>query len=120
MFVILCLLASMFLGVAGQIFIKKGLSSLGTVDFSAGLLASYAKIFLSPFVFVGISIYFLGVFFWLYALSKVDLSYAFPFVSLSYILVLVFSSVFLGEHVTILRWAGVLLISAGVALVASS
>ena len=111
---------SMILGAVGQIFIKKGLNYLGGLDFSAGLVVTYLKIFLSPFVIIGISIYFIGVFFWLYGLSKVELSFAFPFVSLSYVLVFLLSWFFLGENIPLLRWVGLLTICIGVLLVGRS
>jgi len=117
---VLFILTSVTLGVVGQIFIKKGLNSLGNIDFSAGLVISYSKIFISPFVILGILVYFMGVFFWLYALSKVDLSFAYPFVSLSYVLVLFASSWFLAESISPLRWAGVAAICLGVFLISRS
>lgn len=116
----LCILASVSLGVLGQFLIKRGLNSLGKLDFAAGLVVAYLKVFLSPLVVLGLGVYFLGVFFWLYALSKVDLSYAYPFVSLSYVLVILASVFLLGEQVTPLRWLGVAAICAGVVLVARS
>jgi drug/metabolite transporter (DMT)-like permease len=120
MFVIPSLVISMFFGVIGQVFIKKGLTSLGGLDFSTGLVNSFARIFLTPFTILGLSLYFLGVFFWLYALSKVDLSYAYPFVSLSYALAVLFSWLILGENISYLRWAGVFVISFGVLLISRS
>ena len=116
----LCILASVTLGVLGQFLIKRGLINLGKLDFAAGLIMAYLRVFLSPLVAVGLGVYFLGVFFWLYALSKVDLSYAYPFVSLSYVLVVLASWILLGEHVTPMRWCGVVAICAGVILVARS
>jgi drug/metabolite transporter (DMT)-like permease len=110
----------MVLGVAGQLFIKKGLNLLGNINFASGIVSSYARIFFSPFVFIGISVYFLGVFFWLYALSKVDLSFAYPFVSLSYILVVFSSWWLLGESISMVRWTGILAICLGVFLISRS
>jgi len=120
MFAIVSLLISMFLGVVGQVFIKKGLNSLSTLNFSSGLVASYLKIFFTPFIILGLLLYSLGVFFWLYALSKVDLSFAYHFVSLSYVLVLIFSWWFLGESISLLRWVGVFSICLGVFLISKS
>jgi len=117
MFALISIITSVTLGVVGQLFIKKGLNSLVGLNFSAGVVASYMKIFFSPFIIVGLSIYFLGVFFWLYALSKVELSFAYPFVSLSYVLVLLFSSLVLGEQVSLIRWIGALSIGLGVFLI---
>jgi drug/metabolite transporter (DMT)-like permease len=120
MFVISSLLISMFLGVIGQVFIKKGLTSLGSLDFSAALIGSFAKMFLTPFIILGLCLYCLGVFFWLYALSKVDLSFAYPFVSLSYVLVVLFSLFALGESISYIRWIGVFVICLGVFLISRS
>jgi drug/metabolite transporter (DMT)-like permease len=111
---------SMILGAVGQIFIKKGLNALGGLDFSSGIVTTYLKIFLSPLVIIGICIYFVGVFFWLYGLSKVELSFAFPFVSVSYVLVFLLSWFFLGESIPVLRWIGLVTICCGVLLVGRS
>ena len=50
-------------------------------------------------------------------LSRASLSYAYPFVSLTYALILLFDRFILREPVSSLRWAGVALIIAGIVLV---
>jgi multidrug transporter EmrE-like cation transporter len=50
------------------------------------------------------------------ALTQFDLSYAYPFMSLSFVLVLVFSVVLFGETATAPRIIGILLILAGIAV----
>ena len=117
---ILGILISIMMGAVGQIFIKKGLNDLGGLDFSIGLVSSYARMFFSPSILVGIVVYFCGVFFWLYGLSKVELSYAFPFVSLSYLVVFILSWLFLGENISLLRWIGLATICFGVYMVGRS
>jgi drug/metabolite transporter (DMT)-like permease len=114
---VLSLIMSVTLGVVGQLFIKSGLNKLGPLDFSTGLLNSYIRIFFSASVLVGLFIYFFGVFFWLYGLSKVDLSFAYPFVSLSYVLVFLASWWLFGEHISALRWLGLGAICIGVYLI---
>lgn len=117
---ILCIFVSIIIGALGQVWIKKGINNLGQLDFSSALINTYLKVFLSPYVLLGIFVYYIGVFFWLYALSKVDLSFAFPFVSLSYVLVFFLSWWFLGEHISILRWIGIMTICFGVLIVGKS
>ena len=117
---ILFILTAVTIGVAGQVFIKIGLNSLGDIDFSKSLIGSYGKIFLSPFIILGTFTYFFSVLFWLYALSKVDLSFAYPFLALSYVLIILVSRCFLGENVSLIRWVGVLVICFGVLLIAKS
>jgi drug/metabolite transporter (DMT)-like permease len=119
MLVYVSLFSSIFLGVVAQVLIKKGLSSIVNLDFSR-VIDSYSRILFSPYVLLGLLLYFLGVFFWLYALSKVELSFAFPFISLSYVLVVFFSWFVLGETISYLRWAGVVAICLGVFLISRS
>jgi drug/metabolite transporter (DMT)-like permease len=105
------------IGVTGQILIKKGLNQLGILNFSANIVSTYLKIFYSPYVIFGILTYIFSIFLWLYALSRVDLSFAYPFLALSYALVISCSWLFLGEAIPLLRLIGVLVICFGVFLV---
>lgn len=57
---------------------------------------------------------------WLLVLYRMDVSRAFPFLSLGSIIVVAVSRLVLKERVSALRWLGVVLISAGVAMVAQS
>lgn len=114
------ILIAVIIGVIGQLFLKAGLNALGAIDFSKGLMTSYTKIFLSPLVLLGIFIYLISVVFWLYVLSKVDLSFAYPFLAISYVLIILASQWFLGENVSFLRWTGVLVICFGVFIVSRS
>jgi len=59
-----------------------------------------------------------GFLFWIAALTKLDLSYAYPIACSSVLLVTLFSAIFLGEPVTARTWAGTVLILAGVVLLA--
>lgn len=114
------ILAAVILAVGGQMFVKIGLKSLGDIDLSGGLIPFYLKILLSPFVILGSLIYTCSIFFWWYALSKTDLSFAYPFLALGYVLILIFSRLFLGESIPLLRWIGVLVICLGVFLISKS
>ena len=118
--VIILILTAIFLAVIGQILVKKGLNSLGHIDFSSGLFRNYVKIFLSPAVLIGTFLYISSAFFWIYSLTKVDLSFAFPFLSLSYVLIILASWLLLGENIPLLRWIGVIVICIGVFLISRS
>jgi drug/metabolite transporter (DMT)-like permease len=114
------ILSAVTIGVTGQLFIKKGLNGLGSIDFSSGLVSSYTKILCSPWVFGGGLVYCFSLFLWIYALTKVDLSFAYPFVALSYVIIVLAAWLFLGEHISPLRLAGVLVVSFGVILISRS
>jgi len=75
---------------------------------------------LSPWVILGVAIYVAGTFFWLMVLSRVDLSFAYPMTSLSYLLIVLSSWYFLGESISPLRIIGVLTVIIGVSLIAQS
>jgi drug/metabolite transporter (DMT)-like permease len=98
---------SIVLGSCAQIFLKKGVR---------GKQASYFALLRSGWVWLwGIS-FFAATALWLVALSRIQLSYAFPLLSSGYVIVAVLSMVFLKEHISRARWAAILVISLGVAI----
>ena len=114
------ILTSVIMIVIAQLFVKRGLNLLGTVEFSTGITRAYFKIFSSPLIIIGIIVYTIAVFFWLFGLSKVDLSFAYPFLALSYVLVILASLVILGEYISPLRWIGLAVICIGVLIISRS
>lgn len=108
-------------GVAGQLMLKIGMSQMGALEISMAAVPSIAwRMATSPWVMGGMVIYVSGIFFWLLALNRVDLSYAYPFASLSYVLIFLSSWLLLGEQITMPRVMGMLVICLGVVLVARS
>lgn len=115
------ILISVFAGAAGQILLKKGMSSMGAVTLSVDQLFNVLwRMGTNPYVVIGLAIYVTGTVFWLAALSRVDLSYAYPFASLSYIVMLVASWLVFSENITPLRLLGTLIICLGVFLISRS
>jgi multidrug transporter EmrE-like cation transporter len=108
-------------GVAGQLLLKIGMTNLGTLDLSmAAIPALIWRIATSWHIIIGMAIYFGGVFFWLLALNRADLSFVYPFASLSYVLITLASWGLLNETIPPLRWAGLVVICFGVVMVARS
>jgi drug/metabolite transporter (DMT)-like permease len=114
------IIVAVLFSVAGQLFVKKGLNLLHGLDFGGGLTGTYTKILLSPYVLLGTTLYCVSVLFWLYSLTKVELSYAAPFIALTYIFIVLASWMFLGESVSLMRWIGVVVVSVGVLIVSFS
>ena len=104
-----------------QLFMKKGLVQTGisAVDFS-NITEFVVRNASSAFVWAGILIYALNFFIWILILYKVDLSIAMPVGSTSYIFIPIAAVLFLHEHVSLLRWAGVILIILGIHFVSQS
>jgi drug/metabolite transporter (DMT)-like permease len=71
-------------------------------------------------IVIALGIYGLSMVLWIWVLSKVDLSVAYPFVGVSFILTMAFGYFLLGENVTSTRLLGTVLIAVGCALVANS
>jgi len=118
---IVYILISVLGGAFGQILLKTGMSTMGPLTLSVESVPNIIiKIATNPFVVVGLIIYVLSTFFWLTALSRVDLSYAYPFASLSYVVMLLASWLLFHENITPLRLMGTFVIAAGVYLIARS
>jgi multidrug transporter EmrE-like cation transporter len=112
---LLFILISGVLGVAGQILLKQALASGGPLALGPETIVPLIlQLATNPLVAIGLVVYVSGTFFWLIALSRVDLSYAYPFASLNYIFILIASWFILGEQPTPMRLVGVVAICAGV------
>jgi drug/metabolite transporter (DMT)-like permease len=118
---IVYILISVLLGAVGQIMLKKGMSSMGPLTLSLGQLGSILwRMATNPYVVLGLGIYMCGTLFWLTALSRVDLSYAYPFASLSYIVMLTASWLLFNENITPMRVLGSVVVGLGVLLISRS
>ena len=114
------ILSSVVLGVVGQLILKAGVTHIGPLALARGnVLAVAWRIFTNARIWAGLGLYGVGTFFWLVVLSQVELGYAYPFISLSYILILIASWLLFGEEVSPLRLVGVAAICLGVYVVAS-
>ncbi len=114
-------LASVAFGAVGQLTLKAGMNSLvqsyGKLQLSADTLIHMAT---NPLLIVGIAIFGISTLLWLFALAKADLSFAYPFLSLTYLAVLIGGAFLFGDSVTIPRVLGFAVIIAGVWIVARS
>ena len=103
-------------GAVGDVCLSRGMKDIGSIS-----LAHWSQ--LIPAVFnpwVALGILFLLGFFAAYAnaLSWADLTYVVPATSLGYVLIALMSEWLLHENVTLTRWMGIILVSAGVSMVA--
>jgi drug/metabolite transporter (DMT)-like permease len=107
--------------VCGQILWKVGITEMGGfIINSHEFLSSIRKVTYSPFIWIGSFCYVLGTLLWFNILSYLELSYALPILSASYIFSFLVSWIFLGENVSLLRFTGIIVICLGIYLVARS
>lgn len=111
----LVLLGVSLFASTGDSFLSRGMKQVGKV--SLHQLQSMILVVFNPWVALGIV--FLLAFFACYmaALSWADLTYVLPATSVSYILLTLLARFYLHETISLSRWMGVLLISAGVGFV---
>ena len=109
-------------GTAGDLLLAKGMKELG--DLSSmnlkAIIDTALRAMASPKIIVGVAMLAVFFFLWLAVLSWEDLSVALPMQALNYVLVAFLAQYFLGEVVSPLRWAGTLLVCAGVMLITKS
>jgi drug/metabolite transporter (DMT)-like permease len=117
---ILLVLCSVTPAVAGQLILKYAIGRLNLNMDETGPIGYYVRLFTTPIVILGFFMYGLSSLVWLFILSKLPLSLAYPLVSMGYVLVVFFSWLLLREQVSMTRLAGVAVICLGVVLLATS
>jgi len=97
--------------VFGNFFLKRGMPA----ELPSAL--SYITVLFRPWAALGVTLLIVWLLSRMTLLSWADLSYVLPVTSLGYVLVALLGRWLLDERITSTRWAGILLIVAGVALV---
>jgi len=114
-------LLSVTIAALAQITLKIGVS---TQTIREALASSPVDFFvalaLNPYVIAGFALYGLGAMSWVVVLTRVDVSQAYPFVGLSILLAFGLGHFLLGEPLSMIRIAGMLLVVSGIVLVAQS
>lgn len=114
---LIILLVSVSLTSIGQLILKKGLLVVGPIE-RLGL--KFFQMLINPLVMLGVSFAILGWVAYAMALSKSELSYAYPIWSLTYVIVPLLSLFIFKESISLLKMGGLGFIFLGVFLVAAS
>ena len=117
----LLVLGAVLLGTLAQLLLKAGTTAVGPFAFSsANLLPVGWQLATQPLIMGGILAYGFSLIVWIMALSRVEVSIAYPMVSIGYVLTAIAAWQFLGESLSTMRVAGISVIMAGVLIVARS
>ncbi len=108
--VIPLILIAVALGAAGQVALKRGVQLYGNLNSIFRLAGAFTE----WHVLLGFVLYGLSALIWLKVLSMSNLSYAYPFIALTYVIVVFLGWRLLGERVTIISIVGLALICIGV------
>lgn len=116
----LFLVATIVLSVYSQLIMKWRISGhFVDLKLPGGVLPKMGMMFtvlFDPFIFTGLVATFTSGLCWMVTMSKLEISYAYPFTALGFALVLVFSHFFFGESFNLMKLGGVLLIIGGIAV----
>lgn len=114
------ILFSVVLAALAQLSLKHGMNQVNEqlAPQRFGLNGPALKALLAtPAVWGGLFLFGVSALVWLVVLSRVSLSFAYPFAALTYVLILLFDLFVLDETVPPLRWAGVGFIAIGIVLI---
>lgn len=108
---------TIFFTVYGQLILKWRIAAFGALPGSfQGKFSFFVHVLSDPFILSGLGAAFVASIFWMAAMTKFDLSYAYPFMSIPFVFVLLLSAIFFNEPVTFSKVAGLTLIVAGIAI----
>jgi multidrug transporter EmrE-like cation transporter len=114
-------LLGVLLNAAAQLLLKAGTNAIGQFEFSAANLAPIGwKVATQPHILGGLSCYAVSVVVWIMALSRVEVSIAYPMLSVGYVVNALAAYLLFGEAVGLQRLVGIGIIIVGVCIVARS
>jgi drug/metabolite transporter (DMT)-like permease len=119
--VLVLILLDVILNVTGQLSLKYGMSKMGNFALSVTTLPPvFLRAATNLYVLFGLMCYGLGFMVWLIVLSKAEVSYAYPLISLGYVFTAILARAMFGEAVGATRMAGIVITCLGVFLIARS
>ena len=115
------ILAGVLLNAAAQLLLKAGTNAVGHFEFSAANIVPVGlRLAFEPFILGGVACYVVSLVVWIMALSRVEVSIAYPMLSIGYVINAIAAWYLFGESLTALRLTGIGFIVVGVFLVARS
>jgi drug/metabolite transporter (DMT)-like permease len=115
------ILLDVILNVTGQLSLKYGMTKIGNFTLSMPTLPPvFLKAATNIYVLFGLLCYGLGFMVWLIVLSKAEVSYAYPLISLGYVFTALLARAMFGEHLGATRLLGIFVTCLGVFLIARS
>jgi multidrug transporter EmrE-like cation transporter len=118
----LLVLVSVTISALAQVSLKRGMSGpavQGALD-GSDLMHKLITVGTSPMVFVGLALYALGAVVWLLVLARIDVSQAYPFVGIGFLITLAFGVLVLGETLTLTRVIGIVCVAIGIIFLSRS
>lgn len=114
------LLAYIVFTVSSQLIVRWCVGGAGSLAPGADRIGFVLGLLLTPWIWVAFACTFLAGVAWMLTLSRLDLTYAFPFTGVTFLIILFAGAFVFGEHLSLGRIAGTLLVVAGLIVVVRS
>ena len=114
------IISSVLLNAFAQILLKAGMKQFGNIDLKNNIMNTCISIAFNPYIISGFIAYGVSILLWLWVLSKVDVSLAYPFQALGYIVVTILAWIIFQENISYIRIIALLFITIGLIILAFS
>ena len=115
------ILVGVFLNTAAQLLLKAGVGQIGYFEFNTTNIFPIGLKMISNFpILAGLVVYVASVIVWLLVLSRAQVSYAYPLLSIGYVVNAVAAYYLFGEPMSVVRMTGIFVIIAGVFIISQS
>ena len=114
------IISSVLLNALAQILLKAGMKTYNNIDLKSNIIQTFISISLNPYIIFGFISYGISIILWLWVLSKVDVSLAYPFQALGYIIVTILAWLIFQENINLTRIIALIFISLGLIILAFS
>jgi drug/metabolite transporter (DMT)-like permease len=107
---------NIIIGSVGQLMFKSGMTQIGRIGIAeiSRPWATLGMFFTNPYILLALPLYAVALIIWLIVLSRLQLSFAYPCLSMAYVVNALLAQAILGEHISVLRWVAIGLICIGV------
>jgi len=115
----LYLLLAIFFGVVSQLIIKWQMSAFSFNDYETwqDKFALAFSMLLNPYIIISLILTLLAGVTWMIAMTKFEISYAYPYTLLGLVFVTIFSVIFFGESINTYKIIGIAMIILGIVLI---
>jgi multidrug transporter EmrE-like cation transporter len=110
------IIISILLNAVGQLFLKGGTEKVGVIHLD-NVLSLLWDIVFNPMILTGIICYTVSLGLWIMALSRVEVSFAYPMLSLGYVVTAIAAYFLFDEPLSLMRMAGIAVIIVGVYMI---
>jgi drug/metabolite transporter (DMT)-like permease len=116
----LVIIMSVFFSSTSQLLLKKGVETISVPENISDITIFLFDVITNGYLLLGILFQVVALLIWLYVLKFVEVSYAYPFISLGFIFVLLSGYLIFSEALNFNKIIGILIISFGIVILARS